>query len=99
MLAAMPRPHSPPTVSRQALLAYEYVITLDQEVALFWKPKITGATVLFMGTRYSALLSNNVLLATSFAQMSDQVRDTTSESHATTGTDLKFRRAEVCLLT
>ncbi|KAH9847861.1 hypothetical protein C2E23DRAFT_942275, partial [Lenzites betulinus] len=55
-----------------ALLGYEYVITFDQEVALFWKPKITGATILFLGTRYTALLSNNFLLTATFARMSDQ---------------------------
>ncbi|KAI9062446.1 hypothetical protein FKP32DRAFT_1593603 [Trametes sanguinea] len=35
-----------------ALLAYEYVITLDREVHLVWGRKLTGATVLFVLNRY-----------------------------------------------
>ncbi|KAL1938182.1 hypothetical protein VTO73DRAFT_11826 [Trametes versicolor] len=39
------------------LLAYEYVITFDKEVTLFWKRKKTGATVLFLAIRYLTLCS------------------------------------------
>ncbi|KAI0359561.1 hypothetical protein OH77DRAFT_1420084 [Trametes cingulata] len=35
-----------------ALLAFEYVITLDREVRLVWGRKATGATVLFVLNRY-----------------------------------------------
>ncbi|KAI0351291.1 hypothetical protein OH77DRAFT_1411325, partial [Trametes cingulata] len=56
-----------------ALLAYEYLITLDREVALFWKRKTTGATVLFLGTRYLALLSITVLTTATYARVSDSV--------------------------
>lgn len=58
----------------EALLAYEYIITFDQEVDLFWRRKKTGATVLFVATRYMALCSYGFLGAATFAHMSDQVR-------------------------
>ncbi|KAI0730417.1 hypothetical protein C8Q76DRAFT_613684 [Earliella scabrosa] len=34
---------------------YDYLITLDQELELFWTGKITGATVLFFVNRYLSL--------------------------------------------
>ena len=39
-----------------AFVAFEYLITFDQEVNLFWKRKITGATILFFFNRYIVLL-------------------------------------------
>ena len=35
-----------------ALLAFEWVITLDREVRLVWGRKLTGASVLFVMNRY-----------------------------------------------
>ena len=35
-----------------ALTIFEYAITLDSEVSLFWKGKVTGAVVLFFLNRY-----------------------------------------------
>ncbi|KAL1938185.1 hypothetical protein VTO73DRAFT_11829 [Trametes versicolor] len=66
-------------IASVALLAYEYVITFDQEVALFWKPKITGATVLFLGTRYTALLSYDFMLTATFSPLPDQLLDTAKD--------------------
>ena len=40
-----------------ALLAFEYFITLSQEVELFWKRRVTGASVLFFFNRYLILIS------------------------------------------
>ena len=40
------------------------MITLDREIELFWKRKISGATVLFMTNKYIYLLE---LLASLFA--------------------------------
>ncbi|KAI8985632.1 hypothetical protein BD414DRAFT_417021 [Trametes punicea] len=57
----------------QALLAYEYVITLDQEVRFIWLRKKSGAALLFLAVRYLGLLSLVVLTAGSYAPMSDQV--------------------------
>ncbi|KAI0351300.1 hypothetical protein OH77DRAFT_1411320, partial [Trametes cingulata] len=57
-----------------ALLAYEYFITLDREINLFWKRKVTGATVLFLATRYLLLLSYNLLGMATFAPMTQKVR-------------------------
>ena len=39
-----------------AFVAFEYLITFDQEVNFFWKRKITGATILFFFNRYIVLL-------------------------------------------
>ncbi|RPD53399.1 hypothetical protein L227DRAFT_568011 [Lentinus tigrinus ALCF2SS1-6] len=35
-----------------ALVFYEYIYTIGQEVDLFWKRKFTGATALFLANRY-----------------------------------------------
>ena len=39
-----------------AFLGYEYLITLDMEVALFWKRPLTGAGILFFVNRYLTLV-------------------------------------------
>ena len=44
-----------PNALRPALLAYEYVITVDREVKLFWNRQITVASVLFCFNRYLPL--------------------------------------------
>ncbi|KAI0794736.1 hypothetical protein C8Q74DRAFT_1366136 [Fomes fomentarius] len=38
-----------------AIFWYEYTITLDKEIYLFWNKKITGATILFFVNRYFTL--------------------------------------------
>ena len=38
--------------STLVIVLYEYTLTFPDEVNLFWKQKITGATVLFMANRY-----------------------------------------------
>ena len=38
-----------------ALLAYDYFLTLDLEFELFWKRKLTSASVLFILIRYIAI--------------------------------------------
>ena len=35
---------------------FEYFITFGQEVDLFWRGKITGATVLFLANRYLSMI-------------------------------------------
>ncbi|KAI0722609.1 hypothetical protein C8Q76DRAFT_782827 [Earliella scabrosa] len=44
-------------VATGALYAFEYVVTFDREVNLFWKRKITMASVLFIANRYLALVT------------------------------------------
>ena len=41
---------------------YEYLITVGAEVELFWRRKITGASVLFLANRYLVLFYNLSLL-------------------------------------
>lgn len=58
-----------------AFLVYEYLITLDQEIKLFWKRGgFTGASALFLFVRYSTLICYDILGAISFAPLSDDVR-------------------------
>lgn len=40
-----------------ALLVYDYIITIDQEIYAIWVPKWTGSTLLFLFNRYLSLLS------------------------------------------
>ncbi|KAI0763840.1 hypothetical protein BD413DRAFT_642322 [Trametes elegans] len=55
-----------------AFLTYEYFITLDREVTLFWRRSRTGASVLFLTNRYLPLLVN-VLNISSLGRMSDAI--------------------------
>ncbi|KAI1787013.1 hypothetical protein LXA43DRAFT_1168144 [Ganoderma leucocontextum] len=41
-----------------AWLLFEYCITLDQEIDLFWGQKITGVSVLYLSNRYLPLLGS-----------------------------------------
>ncbi|KAI0765610.1 hypothetical protein BD413DRAFT_482167 [Trametes elegans] len=59
-----------------ALLTYEGILTLSSEVSLFWRRRWTGATALFLVTKYMMLLDYNVLGAITFAPLSDQVSGT-----------------------
>ncbi|PIL30350.1 hypothetical protein GSI_07535 [Ganoderma sinense ZZ0214-1] len=45
-----------------ALIVYEYLITVGAEVELFWRRKITGASILFLTNRYLVLFYNLSLL-------------------------------------
>ena len=45
-----------------ALIIYEYVITIGDEVELFWKQKRTLASALFLINRYLVLIYNLTLL-------------------------------------
>ncbi|KAI0660893.1 hypothetical protein C8Q70DRAFT_1099302 [Cubamyces menziesii] len=56
-----------------ALICYEYLITLDREVALIWGRKFTGATVLFVLNRYLALFKYPIYIA-DLIPISDKVR-------------------------
>lgn len=40
---------------------------------MFWRPQMTGATVLFFGTRYIGLLAYSFLGAATYAPMTDTV--------------------------
>ncbi|KAJ8463765.1 hypothetical protein ONZ51_g10034 [Trametes cubensis] len=57
-----------------AFLTYEYLITFDREVSLFWRRRLTGASILFSANRYLPLLVN-ILNLTISARMSDTVRN------------------------
>ncbi|KAI0364556.1 hypothetical protein BV20DRAFT_983129 [Pilatotrama ljubarskyi] len=54
-----------------AFLLYDYLITLEQEIQLFWKRKFTGASALFFFTRYSTLLAYDVLGTATLSPLSD----------------------------
>ena len=66
---------SPPTDTDQfgqALVLYDYALTLDMEIELFWDTSSKGATVLFVVNRYLTLILRVVNLL-GFLPMSDQV--------------------------
>ena len=47
--------HEPIRIRRvhgAAFVIYDYAITLGQEIEMFWRRKLTGATALFMLNRY-----------------------------------------------
>ena len=39
-----------------ALIFFEYLLTFDQEVRLFWGKKLTGAVALFFVNRYTTII-------------------------------------------
>ncbi|KAI0660005.1 hypothetical protein C8Q70DRAFT_913775, partial [Cubamyces menziesii] len=54
------------------LIFYEYGITINSEVRLIWRRKVTGASILFVLNRYIMIMDNIVTLA-SFPAMSNRV--------------------------
>ncbi|KAI0758142.1 hypothetical protein C8Q74DRAFT_1303348 [Fomes fomentarius] len=40
------------------LLAYDYIITFDREIELFWKRKRSLSSVLFLFNRYLSLVAS-----------------------------------------
>ncbi len=58
-----------------AFVVYEYIITFDREVSLFWRRRFTGATLLFLLNRYITLLTQIMdSFSTSKVLRSDEVR-------------------------
>ncbi|TFK80697.1 hypothetical protein K466DRAFT_648600 [Polyporus arcularius HHB13444] len=58
-------------VACAALLSYDYLLTLDKEVELFWNWRSTGATALFMVNRYLVMILRLANLV-GFMPMPDQ---------------------------
>ena len=56
------------------VVMYEYLITLGQELNLFWRGKITGAQVLFVINRYLNIAVVMWQFASTFVTYSDEVR-------------------------
>ncbi|KAI0675651.1 hypothetical protein C8Q78DRAFT_1005790 [Trametes maxima] len=52
-----------------ALLVYEYLLTLDQEIRLFWKRKFTTASALFFVIRYWTLINYDLVGASTLARI------------------------------
>ncbi|KAI0629251.1 hypothetical protein C8Q77DRAFT_1220429 [Trametes polyzona] len=59
-------------IAISAFLGFEYFLTLDREVELFWKRKFTGASALFLSNRYLPLLTIILEMCQS-TPMSDRV--------------------------
>ena len=55
-----------------AFIFWEHILTLDDEVELFWRTNLTGAAVLFLSNRYIVLLMGVYVLC-GFVTMSDKV--------------------------
>ena len=43
-------------LTTSALIFFEYLLTFDQEVRLFWGKKLTGAVALFFVNRYTTII-------------------------------------------
>ena len=54
------------------MLIYDYAVTVTYEVRLFWRKKVTGATLLFFANRYLTLFFYIFDITTSVS-MSDAV--------------------------
>ena len=52
------------TFERAAFVIYDYIITLGQEIEMFWMRKFTGATALFLLNRYLVVLDYVFNIAT-----------------------------------
>lgn len=50
------------TIQFSGLVVYEFVMTLDQELAAIWKRKFTATSLLLLGIRWLMLL-NSILAA------------------------------------
>lgn len=55
-----------------ALIFYEYAITIDNEVRLIWRRRITGASVIFFLNRY-IMIADSIITIASFPAMSNLV--------------------------
>ena len=55
------------TTASAVLAFFEYAITVDREVELFWKRKVSGATALFFANRYLIIMYSALLLAANFS--------------------------------
>ncbi|KAI0675622.1 hypothetical protein C8Q78DRAFT_1074627 [Trametes maxima] len=64
-------PYEYALINFAAMLAYDYLITLNEEIKLFWRRKTTGASVLFFIIRYAALLNYTILNPALSANISD----------------------------
>lgn len=62
-----------PTCSHLVIVIYEYLVTLKEEITLFWMRKWTLATAIFFLNRYLVLL-NNVMSIVGIVPWPDQVR-------------------------
>lgn len=51
---------------RIALLWFDHIISFNEEVQRIWQRKFTGATLLFLITRYSATLERITLVVSLF---------------------------------
>ncbi|TFK82550.1 hypothetical protein K466DRAFT_603591 [Polyporus arcularius HHB13444] len=51
------------SISTCAFFIYEFIITFDREVELFWKGRATGASILFLFNRYLPLITQLLYLA------------------------------------
>lgn len=58
-----------------ALLYFDFVITFPQEVQRIWSRRFSGATIVYLLTRYSALFERIIFLVSLFLMtLDDKVR-------------------------
>ncbi|KAI0696558.1 hypothetical protein C8T65DRAFT_32373 [Cerioporus squamosus] len=71
------------SISASVLLFYDYLLTLDKEAGLFWKKKLSGASLLFLCNRYLTLLTQIFDVVQFTTNMSDESCDSFSKVAAT----------------
>ena len=67
-------PSAFPTAYTVAITAHFWTVTFAQEVNLFWRGRITGATIMFLLNRYIGLLYNILNVIIRVSTLSDKVR-------------------------
>ena len=63
------------------LILFEHLITIDREIDIFWKPKLSGAAALFLTNRYLILVDSALKLETRFDKFTS-IEVSQADSHA-----------------
>ena len=56
-----------------AIIAFDYLITLDREIEYFWKRSFSGASILFLANRYTLPVYNLLVIMGYSTVWSDEV--------------------------
>ena len=75
-----------------AMLFYDFTLTFDREVNLFWSKKFTGASALFFLIRYLTFAYELLDMASSLFTMSDEVRHVRSQLYRANSIFKEVRR-------
>ena len=80
-----------------AMLFYDFTLTFDREVNLFWSKKFTGASALFFFIRYLTFAYELLDMASSLFTMSDEVRHVRSQLYRANSVFIEVRHSPCSL--